>query len=61
MVPKGWRSCSTLGTAAPEKHTEVTVDKEYTVQCADRGTLLEDIKGTSILGTGRFTSPTRHG
>lgn len=42
-----------------KKHTEVTVDKEYTVQYCDH--LLEDIKGRSILGTGQvITSPTWH-
>lgn len=50
-----------LGTAPPEKHTKVTVDKEYTVQRSDCGTLLEDIKGRSILGTGRVTSATWRG
>lgn len=50
-----------LGATALEKHTEVTVDKEYTVQCSDHGTLLEDIKGRSILGTGYVTSLTWHG
>lgn len=46
---------------ALEKHTELTVDKECTVQCFDRGTLLEDVKRGSIFGTGHVTSPMWHG
>lgn len=31
-----------MGTAAVEKHTEVTVDKDHAVPCSDRGMLLGD-------------------
>lgn len=62
IVPKGWRSCGTLRTPTLEKHTEVTVDTEYAVQCPDFGMLLEDLKGKfSILGTRHVTSPAWHG
>ena len=63
IVPKGWRSCNTLGTAALEKLMEVTAtaDKEYIVQCSYHGTLLQDIKARGILGNGHVTSATWHG